>query len=46
MDQQMAERFQEYFGKIIDANWINLGRTSGRSKKSTSNKALIPLKDI
>lgn len=28
------------------ANWINVGRTSGRGKKSTSNKALIPLKDI
>ena len=28
------------------ANWINVGRTSGRGKKSTSNKALIPLKNI
>lgn len=28
------------------ANWINVGRTSGRGKKSTSTKALIPLKDI
>ena len=28
------------------ANWIRVGRTSGRGKKSTSNKALIPLKDI
>lgn len=46
MDQQMAERFKEHFGKNVDANWINVGRTGGRSKKSTSNKALIPLKDI
>ena len=28
------------------ANWIHVGRTSGRGKKSTSNKALLPLKDI
>ena len=28
------------------ANWINVGRTTGRGKKSTSHKRLIPLKDI
>jgi len=28
------------------ANWINVGRTTGRGKKSTSHKVLIPAKDI
>jgi Domain of unknown function (DUF4338) len=28
------------------ANWINVGRTAGRGKKSTSHKVLIPAKDI
>jgi Domain of unknown function (DUF4338) len=28
------------------ANWINVGRTAGRGKKSTSHKPLIPAKDI
>lgn len=28
------------------ANWINVGRTAGRGKKSTSHKRLIPAKDI
>jgi len=28
------------------ANWINIGRTAGRGKKSTSHKRLIPAKDI
>lgn len=28
------------------ANWINVGRTAGRGKKSTSHKHLIPAKDI
>ena len=28
------------------ANWINIGRTTGRGKKSTSSKPLIPKKDI
>ena len=28
------------------ANWINVGRTSGRGKKSTSHKPLIPIKDV
>lgn len=28
------------------ANWIHVGRTSGRGKKSTSHKALIAAKDI
>ena len=28
------------------ANWINVGRTAGRGKKSTSHKSLIPAKDI
>lgn len=28
------------------ANWINVGRTAGRGKKSTSHKCLIPAKDI
>lgn len=28
------------------ANWINIGRTAGRGKKSLSHKPLIPLKDI
>jgi len=28
------------------ANWINVGRTAGRGKKSTSHKLLIPAKDI
>jgi hypothetical protein len=28
------------------ANWINVGRTAGRGKKSTSHKILIPAKDI
>lgn len=28
------------------ANWINVGRTSGRGKKSLSHKPLIPLKDV
>jgi len=28
------------------ANWINVGRTTGRGKKSTSHKSLIPAKDI
>jgi len=28
------------------ANWINVGRTTGRGKKSTSHKHLIPAKDI
>ena len=28
------------------ANWINVGRTTGRGKKSTSHKQLIPVKDI
>ncbi|MCF8209563.1 MAG: DUF4338 domain-containing protein, partial [Rhodoferax sp.] len=26
--------------------WINVGRTSGRGKKSTSHKPLIPIKDV
>jgi hypothetical protein len=28
------------------ANWVNVGRTAGRGKKSTSHKVLIPAKDI
>ena len=28
------------------ANWINVGRTTGRGKKSTSHEQLIPVKDI
>jgi len=28
------------------ANWINVGRTTGRGKKSTSHKHLIPAKEI
>jgi len=28
------------------ANWINVGRTSGRGKKSLSHKPLIPIKDV
>lgn len=28
------------------ANWVNVGRTTGRGKKSTSHKRLIPAKDI
>lgn len=28
------------------ANWVNVGRTTGRGKKSTSHKSLIPAKDI
>ena len=28
------------------ANWINVGKTTGRGKKSTSVKPLIPIKDI
>ncbi|MDP2780062.1 Druantia anti-phage system protein DruA, partial [Devosia sp.] len=28
------------------ANWIKVGRTAGRGKKSTSHKPLIPAKDI
>ncbi len=28
------------------ANWINVGRTSGRGKKSISHKPLIPIKDV
>ena len=28
------------------ANWVNVGRTTGRGKKSTSHKGLIPAKDI
>jgi hypothetical protein len=28
------------------ANWVNIGRTAGRGKKSTSHKSLIPAKDI
>ena len=28
------------------ANWVNVGRTKGRGKKSTSHKVLIPAKDI
>ncbi len=28
------------------ANWINVGRTAGRGKKSTSHERLIPAKDI
>lgn len=28
------------------ANWVNVGRTAGRGKKSTSHKRLIPAKDI
>ena len=28
------------------ANWINVGRTTGRGKKSSSHKQIIPVKDI
>ena len=28
------------------ANWINVGRTTGRGKKSTSHRPLIPIKDV
>ena len=28
------------------ANWINVGRTTGRGKKSSSHRQLIPVKDI
>lgn len=28
------------------ANWINVGRTTGRGKKSTSHHQLIPIKDV
>jgi hypothetical protein len=28
------------------ANWINVGRTSGRDKKSLSHKPIIPIKDV
>ena len=46
----MLETFVEYErhkGTCYKAaNWINVGRTAGRGKKSTSAKPLIPLKDI
>lgn len=39
--------FERHCGTCYKAaNWINVGRTTGRGKKSTSNKALIPLKNI
>ena len=39
--------FERHSGTCYKAaNWINIGRTTGRGKKSTSNKPLIPLKDI
>ena len=28
------------------ANWINIGQTTGRGKKSKSHQQLIPVKDI
>ena len=28
------------------ANWINIGQTAGRGKKSASHRQLIPVKDI
>ena len=28
------------------ANWINIGQTTGRGKKSSSHRQLIPVKDI
>jgi hypothetical protein len=28
------------------ANWVKVGRTTGRGKKSTSHESLIPAKDI
>ena len=28
------------------ANWINIGQTTGRGKKSSSHLQLIPVKDI
>ena len=28
------------------ANWVNVGRTTGRGKKSISHERLIPAKDI
>ncbi len=28
------------------ANWVNVGQTTGRGKKSTSHRQLIPVKDI
>jgi hypothetical protein len=28
------------------ANWVNVGRTTGRGKKSISHEQLMPIKDI
>jgi Domain of unknown function (DUF4338) len=39
--------FERHLGTCYKAaNWINVGRTSGRGKKSLSHKPLIPIKDI
>ena len=44
---QTFVEFERHCGTCYKAaNWINVGRTTGRGKKSTSNKALIPLKNI
>jgi hypothetical protein len=39
--------FERHRGTCYKAtNWINVGRTTGRGKKSTSHDQLIPVKDI
>lgn len=39
--------FERHLGTCYKAaNWINIGRTAGRGKKSSSHKQLIPVKDI
>ena len=39
--------FERHLGTCYKAaNWINVGRTSGRGKKSLSHKPLIPIKDV
>ncbi len=49
-DPVLLETFVEYErhkGTCYKAaNWVNVGRTAGRGKKSTSHKVLIPAKDI
>lgn len=39
--------FERHCGTCYKAaNWINIGRTAGRGKKSSSPKQLLPVKDI
>lgn len=39
--------FERHLGTCYKAaNWINVGRTSGRGKKSLSHKPLIPIKNV